>query len=130
MDDEIPPDEAYEEIEAHRLYVSREAKRREDMLSISVLGSPGYETYSIDEDPNIYVRPIWNHISCPPQQGQKVLAVWMPDLRKIYNCGAHGYFWKTVYACWYENGRYILESHGPDLPATHWMPRPELPRDE
>lgn len=60
----------------------------------------------------------------------KCLAVFRSEPDVQYSLAAHGWFRDTIYACRYENGKFIIQSHGPILPATHWMPLPDLPAHE
>ena len=107
--------------------IKKMLKRPDDMMEISVLGTPGYETFSKDDDPNIYVRPVWNTIATPPTIQNKVLAVIKGEKGMRYNCNAYGWFHDTVYSCWMQNGKFIMEGYGIEIPATHWMPAPLLP---
>lgn len=58
---------------------------------------------------------------------KKCLAIFVPEQNRIYNTRYDGWQFDTIYACWIKDGRFIIESHGPELPATHWMPLPEKP---
>jgi hypothetical protein len=60
---------------------------------------------------------------------EKVLAVCLSEKGVAYNLKATGWFMDTVYACWMRDSEFIIESHGPILPATHWMPIPDLPKE-
>jgi uncharacterized protein DUF551 len=67
-----------------------------------------------------------------PEENQKVLAVYVSKKDQIYNLLARGWFRDTIYSCRFEKNQFVIESHGPALPVTHWMPLPEppLPEDE
>ncbi len=64
---------------------------------------------------------------------EKVLAICLSERGAIYNLRAYGWVRDTVYACRMikmgDKDIFIIESHGPELPATHWMPLPPLPED-
>lgn len=76
----------------------------------------------------------WTKCSDKMPDCEKVLAIYKSDPEAIYNMRAVGYFRDTIYSCRIINfgnkDRFIIESHGPELPATHWMPLPELPKDD
>ena len=63
----------------------------------------------------------------PPKDIKKCLAIFCSEKDVIYNCAARGWFRDTIYACRLDKDRFIIESHGPELPATHWMPLPSPP---
>lgn len=63
-----------------------------------------------------------------PIERDKVLAIRVSEKGVIFNLKAQGYFMDTIYACRYENDKFIIESHGPELSPTHWMPLPEPPK--
>lgn len=73
--------------------------------------------------------PEWLPVSTPPTRENKVLAVAMSEKGKTYMCLATGWFHDTVYACWMQNGKFIMEGYGIEIPATHWMPTPLLPEE-
>lgn len=58
---------------------------------------------------------------------KKVLAIAIPEPGACYNLRANGWFRDTIYSCWMNGNDFIIESHGPTLPATHWMPLPKPP---
>jgi len=60
---------------------------------------------------------------------EKCLAIAVSEPDKCYNLMATGWFRDTIYACWMSEGKFIIESYGPSLPATHWMPLPKKPED-
>lgn len=60
---------------------------------------------------------------------KNVLAICLSKKDVIYNCCAKGWFTDTVYSCEMDNERFVIESHGPSFPATHWMPLPDLPKE-
>ena len=62
-----------------------------------------------------------------PEDGNYVLAVWMP--KGMIPCVARGYFPGTMYVVKYENEEFDIPSVYNPLPATHWMPLPELPSE-
>ena len=63
-----------------------------------------------------------------PLEDAKVLAIWVSVKGVMYKSDAIGYFSDTIYACRIDKARFIIESHGPELPATHWMPQPLAPQ--
>lgn len=63
----------------------------------------------------------------PPYE--KVLAIFKSEKDKLYNLNHLGWFRDTIYSCRVDEGNFIIESHGPIFPATHWMPLPDLPKD-
>ncbi len=65
-----------------------------------------------------------------PTQFSKVLALYKTEAGKMYNMRHDGWFRNTVYSCRFDNGSFIIESHGPLIPATHWMICPDLPKEE
>lgn len=71
----------------------------------------------------------WIKCSDRPPDCEKVLAISLSKPGAIYNMRADGWFSDTVYACWMKEDKFIIESHGPELPATHWMPQPPLPKE-
>lgn len=73
----------------------------------------------------------WNWIKCSDRMPdcKKCLAVCMSEKDAIYNLRAEGWVMDTIYSCWIKDGKFIIESHGPELPATHWMSLPKLPED-
>lgn len=62
-----------------------------------------------------------------PKDGDKCLAVCKTEANVIYNLLAQGWFRDVVYACEYRDERFVIEPHGTNLPATHWMESPQLP---
>ena len=101
---------------------------REEMVDVSILGSPGYETYIKEGDYNVYVRPLWRDAkSDPPEMDQKVLAIMKTQKGRIYNLMSNGWAMDTIYACRYTRHGFIITSERYDLNPTHWMPQPELP---
>ena len=58
-----------------------------------------------------------------------VLAVFRSQKGKVYNMRADGWFRDTIYSCRVIGGNFVIQSHGPYLPATHWMKIPELPEN-
>ena len=58
---------------------------------------------------------------------EKVLAIFVSDPDTFYNMRADGWFEDTIYSCRMYKGKFIIQSHGPCFPATHWMPLPEPP---
>lgn len=76
--------------------------------------------------------PIPHWIKCKermPNEAERVFAIFQTEKGKMYNMRADGWFKNTIYACRIDKERFIIEPHGPILPATHWMPQPELPND-
>lgn len=58
---------------------------------------------------------------------KKVLAIYVSKKNTFYNMRHDGWFRDTIYSCWIKDTDFVIESHGPILPATHWMPLPEPP---
>lgn len=71
----------------------------------------------------------WIRVKEKPCDLKKCLAIHRSEKGKIYDCMARGWFSDTIYSCRTDEENFIIESHGPKLPATHWMPLPELPKD-
>lgn len=71
----------------------------------------------------------WIKCSDKPPSNRKVLAIFLSKKGAIYNMRHDGWFRDTIYSCRYDDGKFIIESHGPVLPATHWMPLPQEPKD-
>lgn len=97
--------------------------------ALDISGLSGYETVVLENN-KIGIRPKW--IKCSdsmPEEG-KVLAIYRSKKDGIYNMRHDGWFRDTIYSCWMKNGRFIIESHGPELEATHWMPLPNPPEKE
>lgn len=61
---------------------------------------------------------------------EKVLAICVSKLDVLYNMRHDGWFRDTIYTCRIHEGKFIIESHGPYLPATHWMPLPDPPEED
>ena len=95
---------------------------------LSIQGIDGCETYKIDEN-TIGVRPKWISVKDRLPECEKCLAVCISEKGKMYNMRHDGWFRDTLYACRMHGEEFIIESHGPTLPATHWMPLPEFPND-
>lgn len=93
----------------------------------SIQGIDGYETYKIDEN-TIGVRPKWISVLEKLPDCKKVLAISISKPQTFYNMRHDGWFRDTIYACWMNGSEFIIESHGPSLPATHWMPLPDKPK--
>lgn len=99
------------------------------MDEINVHVDEGYEAYTKEEDMTIYVRPKWRDARTdPPKEGDRILAISKSEKGVRYNCLARSWFRDTIYACWFRDDKFVIESHGPDLSATHWMPQPEKPQ--
>jgi hypothetical protein len=60
---------------------------------------------------------------------EKVLAIYVSKPGAIYNMRHDGWFIDTIYTCRMHESKFIIESHGPDFPASHWMPLPKPPKD-
>jgi hypothetical protein len=60
---------------------------------------------------------------------EKCLAISVSKKDGMYNMRHDGWFKDTIYSCRTQDGRFIIESHGPYLPATHWMPLPKPPEE-
>lgn len=60
---------------------------------------------------------------------KKVLAIYKTEKGKMYHMRHDGWFKNTIYSCWMHEGEFIIESHGPSFPATHWMSLPPPPED-
>lgn len=69
----------------------------------------------------------WIKVEDMPPNCEKVLAIHMSKEGVLYNMRHDGWFRNTIYSCRINSGDFIIESHGPCFPATHWMPLPELP---
>jgi hypothetical protein len=61
---------------------------------------------------------------------EKVLAISITEKNKIYNMRHDGWFRDTIYSCRVYENKFIIESHGPIMSATHWVPLPEPPKEE
>jgi hypothetical protein len=59
---------------------------------------------------------------------KKCLAISVSETGVAYSLVARGWFMDTIYSCRMDGERFIIESHGPELPATHWMSLPEVPK--
>jgi len=64
-----------------------------------------------------------------PNDGMKVLAIYRSKEGMTYNCAYRGWFRDIIYDCSFEKGKFIMEMDGPELPATHWMPSIDLPKE-
>ena len=60
---------------------------------------------------------------------EKCLAIFRSKKTGIYNMRHDGWFRDTIYSCRMNDDKFIIESHGPYLPATHWMPLPTPPKE-
>lgn len=72
----------------------------------------------------------WDWIKCEdqmPKEGENVLAVCKSVKGRAYSLQASGWFRDTIYACRIYENQFVIESHGPYLLASHWMPLPPLP---
>lgn len=65
-----------------------------------------------------------------PLENTEVLAIYQSIPGVMYNCCARGWFMDTIYSCRYEYDRFIIQSHGPYIDPTHWMPLPKEPDAE
>lgn len=72
----------------------------------------------------------WIRVKDKLPECKKVLGICVSQPGVSYNLRAEGWFRDTIYACWMNEGEFVIESHGPSLPATHWMPLPETPKGE
>lgn len=73
----------------------------------------------------------WISVKDRPPNCKKVLAVCISEKNVMYNCRHDGWFRDTIYACWMnDESFFVIESHGPRLPATHWMELPLPPKEE
>lgn len=61
---------------------------------------------------------------------KNVLAVFVSEKDQMYKMNHQGWFRDTIYSCYVGDGKFVIESHGPILPATHWMPLPKLPKND
>ena len=93
---------------------------------ITIKGMDGYETYKIDDN-TMGVRPVWISVKDKLPENNKVLAIFKSEKNVIYNMRHDGWFRNTIYSCRMRDNQFIIESHGPILPATHWMPLPNPP---
>lgn len=64
-----------------------------------------------------------------PADGERVLAICVNEKGTIYNMRHDGWFRNTIYSCRVNLEDFIIESHGPIIPATHWMEAPKLPEN-
>lgn len=62
-----------------------------------------------------------------PNDGEKVLAIFVSEPGQMYNMRHDGWFRDTIYACWRKEDKFFIESHGPLFSPTHWMPLPKNP---
>ena len=87
--------------------------------------------YRLDAIDNtaIGVLPKWISVKKRMPNCEKVLAIFVPEKNAIYNMNHEGWFENTIYACWMKDKKFIIESHGPSFPATHWMPLPSPPEE-
>jgi hypothetical protein len=69
----------------------------------------------------------WIKVSNKLPKTKKCLAICVSEPNVMYNCAAKGWFRDTIYSCRMDGKRFIIQSHGPELPATHWMPLPNQP---
>lgn len=69
----------------------------------------------------------WIKVSDKLPDCKYVLAVYRSESGATYNMRHDGWFRDTIYACRMDGEEFVIQSHGPSLPATHWMPVPELP---
>ena len=70
----------------------------------------------------------WIRVEDRPPEMKKCLAISKSEKDVIYSAVARGWCRDTIYACWMHDNKFIIEPHGPELPATHWMPLPEPPK--
>lgn len=71
----------------------------------------------------------WIDVKDKSPDCKKVLAIVHSQKNAIYNMGHFGWYRDTIYTCWMNGDSFIIESHGPELPATHWMPLPSPPEE-
>lgn len=71
----------------------------------------------------------WTAVKDRQPDCKEVLAVFMSKPDGIYNMCHYGWFMDTIYACRVIDGKFLIQSYGTQLPATHWMPHPGLPGD-
>ena len=69
----------------------------------------------------------WISVEDRMPQEERCLAIFLSDKKTLYNCRHDGWFRDTIYSCRIQGGLFVIESHGPILPATHWMPLPPPP---
>ena len=76
----------------------------------------------------IFPKNEWIKVEDKFPECENVLAICVSDKKAIYNMRHDGWFRDTIYSCRIQDSRvFIIESHGPILPATHWMPLPGPP---
>lgn len=72
----------------------------------------------------------WIKVEDEKPNCEKVLAIYVTEKNKLYNMRHDGWFRNTIYSCRINGDDFIIESHGPIFPATHWMPLPDAPKEE
>ncbi len=55
---------------------------------------------------------------------KKCLAIHVSEKNVMYNMRHDGWFMDTIYSCRMDGDKFVIESHGPILEATHWLPLP------
>lgn len=66
----------------------------------------------------------WIKVSDRLPDCKKCLAIFISEPGAFYNMRHDGWFRDTIYTCRMHDNKFVIESHGPFLPATHWMPLP------
>lgn len=101
-----------------------------ESLSITVAGKPAkwYDAKHtvlrvIAEQPTIKTGPEWISVK---DKGRK------PETGERYLVVRYDYVTKTPFKdiLWYDKGTWWNRQHGGDYAVTHWMPLPELPKEE
>lgn len=94
-----------------------------------IIKGDGFLKTIFQEDGSILVQTKWISVEQIFPTCKKVLAIYASKPNSMYNMRHDGWFRDTIYACRIHEDKFIIESHGPYLPATHWMPLPSPPKE-
>ena len=72
----------------------------------------------------------WINVEDRLPECEQVLAIYVSKPDILYNMSHDGWYRDTIYSCSVHQGKFIIESHGPIFPATHWMSLPNPPRSK